>query len=134
MICHFVHLFMQCHTSHPFILTFVVFCSFLSLSVFHYLFFIFMGFVFATTFHRFTICSFSFFTPIVASLLQHICRRAISLSTFWPFRELLVYPPFCQNLIFTATRSKLRVISLATGELLVCPLFASIFDPKRWTN
>ena len=63
-----------------------------------------------------------------------ICRRVISLSTFWPFRELLVCPPFCQNLIFTAARSKLRVISLATGELLVCPLFGSIFDPKRWTN
>ena len=35
---------------------------------------------------------------------------------------------------FPAARRKLRVISLATGELLVCPLFGSIFDPKRWTN
>ena len=29
----------------------------------------------------------------------YICRRVFRLSTFWPFRELLVCPPFCQNLI-----------------------------------
>ena len=46
--------------------------------------------------------------------IVYICRRVISLSTFWPFWELLVCPPLCQNLIFTAGRSILRVISLST--------------------
>ena len=43
----------------------------------------------------------------------YACRRVIRLSTFWPFRSLLACPPLCrQNLILTAARSKLKVISL----------------------
>ena len=41
---------------------------------------------------------------------------------------LFVCPPFCPNRILTAARSQLKLISLAAGELLVCPLLGSIFD------
>ena len=50
----------------------------------------------------------------VQHIYIYICRRVVSLSTFWPFWELLVCPPFCPNLIFTAGKSILRVISLST--------------------
>ena len=48
------------------------------------------------------------------SIYIYICRRGIRLSTFLPFLESLVCPPFCQNLIFSAGRSISRVISLST--------------------
>ena len=52
--------------------------------------------------------------------------------------ELLVCPPFglvglstfFENLILSAARSKLKIISLATREPFFCPHFGSIFDPK----
>ena len=68
--------------------------------------------------------------------LQHIyiCRRGTGLSTFWPFWKLIGCPPFCQNLIFTAGRSILKVNGLATWKLIGCPLLVAIFDPKRWTT
>ena len=56
-------------------------------------------------------------------------RRVISSSTFGPFRQLLSL--FCENLILTAARSKLKAINLATGELLVCPPFwVDVWPPK----
>ena len=56
------------------------------------------------------------------------------MSSFGPFRELFVCPPFCENLILTTAKSKLKIISLATRELLVCPLWGLIFDPQKWTT
>ena len=64
----------------------------------------------------------------------YICRRVTGLSTFWPFWKLIGCPPFCQNLIFTAGRSILRVNGLAPWKLIGCPLLVAIFDPKRWTT
>ena len=73
-------------------------------------------------------------TGLTPYIYIYMCRKVIRLSTFWPSWELLVCPPFCPNLIVTAGRSILRVISLCTWELLVCTLLVSIFDPKRLTN
>ena len=64
----------------------------------------------------------------------YICRRVTGLSTFWPFWKLIGCPPFCQNLIFTAGRSILKVNGLATWKLIGCPLLVAIFDPKKWTT
>ena len=58
-------------------------------------------------------------------IYMHACRRVIRLSTFGPFRELFDCPPFCQNLILTATRSKLTIIKLAA-----CPLFWRFLAPQ----
>ena len=64
----------------------------------------------------------------------YICRRGTGLSTFWPFWKAIGCPPFCQNLIFTAGRSILRGIGLATWKAIGCPLLVAIFDPKMWTT
>ena len=60
----------------------------------------------------------------------YICRRVISVSTFLTVWKFFIWPHFYENLIFTAARSKLKVISLATREFLVSPLWGSIFDPQ----
>ena len=65
-----------------------------------------------------------------AYIYMCVCRRVISLSTFWPFRELLVCPPFCQNLILTAARSKLKAISLATRAISLSTFWVDIW-PKN---
>ena len=58
--------------------------------------------------------SLSFFPSLSICTYIYICRRVIGLSTFWPFWKLIGCPPFCQNLIFTAGRSILKVNGLST--------------------
>ena len=60
--------------------------------------------------------------------------ESYSFVHFFAFLKAIGLATFFENFIFTAAGSNMKIISLATRELLVCPLSGSIFDPQKWTN